>query len=134
MYLIIIFIIVVIFYLNRKSEGFWIRGRSRPFDSIREKIKQFREKIKSQNEQRLQHLRNIFLNNERKRKEAERKRLEEQQLQRRLIAQRLERERIQAKLDEERRLRLIEEQKELDRISKEESKGILTSYSYINLL
>jgi len=68
MYLIIIFIIVVIFYLNRKSEGFWRRGR------------------------------------------------------------------IQAKLDEERRLRPIEEQKELDRISKEESKGILTSYSYINLL
>ena len=134
MYLIIIFIIVVIFYLNRKSEGFWIRGRSRPFDYIREKIKQFREKIKRQNEQRLQHLRNIFLNNERKRKEAERKRLEEQRLQRRLLAQRLERERIQAKLDEERRLRLIEEQKEHDRISKEESKGILTSYSYINLL
>ena len=61
MYLIIIFIIVVIFYLNRKSEGFWIRGRSQPFDYIREKIKQFREKIKRQNEQRLQHLRNIFL-------------------------------------------------------------------------
>jgi adenylate kinase family enzyme len=101
------------------KEGFWRRN------SFLQALRDMRERLRIQEEQRLQNIRNWFLQRERER---QRKRLEEEQVRRRLEAERLERERIQAILDEQRRLRLIEEQKELDRISREEKQGILTSY------
>ena len=117
MYLILI-LFIVLFNMNYK-EGFW--GRN----SFLQQIREWRERLRIQEEQRLQNIRNIFLQSQRDR---ESRRLQEEQVRRRLEAERLERERIQAILDEQLRLRRIEEQKELDRISREEKQGILTSY------
>lgn len=120
MYLILI-LFIVLFNMNYK-EGFW--GRN----SFLQRLRDMRKQLRIQEERRLQNIRNIFLQRERKRIERKRKILHDEQVRRRVEAERLERERIQAILDEQRRLRLIEEQKELDRISKEEKQGILTSY------
>lgn len=126
MYLIII-LFLVLWTMNYK-EGYWNRRH------FLERIRQERERIRIQEEQRLQAIRNWFLQRERDRIERDRKQLLESQRLRRLELERIERERVQAQLEEERRLRLLEEQKRLAKIKAEEEKGILTSYTYIHNL
>jgi NIMA (never in mitosis gene a)-related kinase len=126
MYLIIILILVLL-NLNYK-EGYWNRKK------FLQRLHKERERLRLQEEQRLQTIRNWFLQRERERIERQRQQVLEAQRLRRIELERIERERIQAQLDEERTLRLIEEQKKLEKIKAEEDKGILTSYTYIHNL
>jgi NIMA (never in mitosis gene a)-related kinase len=124
MYLIIILFIVLL-NLNYK-EGYWNRIK------FLQRIHEERERLRLQEQQRLETIRNQLLQRMRERAERHRQQLLETQRLRRLELERIERERVQAQLEEERRL--IEEQKKLEKIKAEEEKGILTSYTYIHNL
>lgn len=126
MYLFII-LTVVLLNLNYK-EGYWSRI------NFLQRLHEERKRLRLQEEQRLETIRNQLLQRMRERAERYRQQLLETQRLRRLELERIERERVQAQLEEERRLRLIEEQKKLEQIKAEEEKGILTSYTYIHNL
>jgi hypothetical protein len=119
MYLIIILFIVLL-NLNYK-EGYWSRI------NFLQRLHEERERLRLQEQQRLETIRNQLLQRMRESDERHKQQLLESQRLRTLELERIERERVQA--EEERQL--IEEQKKLEKIKAEEEKGILTSYTYI---